>query len=461
MPDTRPPETPPTLFPIDVRRLSTVLKLAAIGLLALVLLIPLAMVDDVLRERLQRRDAAVKEMTASWGREQVIVGPALVVPYRYVRKTWKDQAVNGRTERVETVQPMTGRAYFLPAALTADGQVDPSRLARGIYESVVYRSAVTLRGHFARPAFDEWKVDAGDVLWDEAEITMAITDLRGAPNALTARVGPASVPLKPGSRLDGFASGMYARLAGLKDQTGDVPFEISLTFNGSRSLRIAPVGTSTEVTLRSSWPDPSFQGAFLPVRRDISGQGFTARWQVSEYGRSYAQQWTDSNPVPAAAITASLFGVDLVPALDAYRYVERSIKYGVLVIVLMFAAFFLAEVMGRIRIHPFQYTLVGAALCLFYLGLLALSEVLAFDVAYWAGAGAATLMISLYSVRALASRRRALGAAAGLVTVYGFLFVVLRLQDFSLLVGTAGLTLALAIVMYVTRNIDWYARDGG
>jgi inner membrane protein len=378
-----------------------------------------------------------------------------------VQKSWKDQVVNGRTERVESVQPLTGRAYFLPAVLKADGQLDPSRLSRGIYESVVYRSTVTLSGHFARPAFDEWKVDPQDVLWDDAEITAAVSDLRGAGQPLTATIGGVRVPLKPGSRLYGFASGVHARLSGLKDGAGDVPFEIALTFNGSRSLRFAPIGTSTEVVVRSTWPDPSFQGAFLPGHRDISGQGFTARWQVAEYGRSYPQQWTDTTAVTAAAINASLFGVDLVPALDAYRSVERSIKYGVLVIVLLFAAFFLTEVLGNVRIHPFQYTLVGAALCLFYLGLLALSEVLSFDAAYWAGAAAATLMISLYAVKMLGSPRRALAAAAGLSTVYGFLFVVLRLQDFSLLVGTAGLTLALALVMYLTRDIDWYARDGG
>jgi len=461
MSDARTPDTPPAWFPFDLRRLSTVLKLAAIGFLMLVLLIPLAMVDSVLGERLQRRDAAVKEMTASWGAEQVVVGPVLVVPYRYTQRTWKDQVVNGRTERVETVQALTGRAYFLPAVLKADGRLDPSRLSRGIYESVVYRSAVTLSGHFARPAFDEWKVDAQDVLWDDAEMTVAVSDLRGAQQALMATVGGAPVPLKPGSRLDGFVTGVHARVNDLKNRAGDVPFEIALAFNGSRSLRFAPAGTSTEVIVRSTWPDPSFQGAFLPGQRDISGQGFTARWQVSEYGRSYPQQWTDTTAVTAAAINASLFGVDLVPALDAYRYVERSIKYGVLVIVLVFAAFFLAEVLGNVRVHPVQYTLVGAALCLFYLGVLALSEVLSFDAAYWAGAAAATLMISLYAVKMLGSVRRALAAAAGLGTVYGFLFVVLRLQDFSLLVGTAGLTLALALVMYLTRNIDWYARDGG
>jgi inner membrane protein len=169
--------------------------------------------------------------------------------------------------------------------------------------------------------------------------------------------------------------------------------------------------------------------------------------------------WTEKSPVTTAAVMESMFGVDLVPVIDSYRYVEPSIKYGILLIALLFTAFFLFEISAGVRIHPFQYTLVGIALCLFYLALLALSEVFSFGVAYWNGAGAATLMISLYSAKALHGGRRAAVIAAGLPAMYAFLFVILRLQDYSLLIGTAGLFLVLALVMYVTRNIDWYARD--
>lgn len=461
MTDTARPLTPPAGPRSGDRRFSTVLKMAAIACLVLCLLIPLAMVESVLKERLQRRDAAVREVTSSWGSEQVLVGPVLVVPYRCTQKTWKDQIVNGRVERVETRESLTGRAFFLPAALKAEGRLDPSRLHRGIYESIVYRGTITLSGAFARPSFEEWKVDPDQVLWDEAEITLAVTDLRGATEALQVRTGGTVASLKPGSRLDGLPGGIYARIKGLSAQTESLPFDIALTLNGSRSLRFAPVGVNNDVRISSPWPDPSFQGAFLPSRRDVRPDGFTARWQVSYYGRTYPQQWIGTQAVTAAQFNASLFGVDLVSVVDSYRFVERSIKYGVLFIALLFTAFFLFEVLAAARIHPFQYTMVGVALCLFYLIVLALSELLSFGAAYWIGAAAATLMISLYCVKALGSGRRALVAAAGLSAVYGFLFVILRLQDYSLLVGTAGLFLVLALVMYVTRNIDWYARDSG
>jgi inner membrane protein len=401
----------------------------------------------------------VKEITSTWGNEQVIAGPVLVVPYKYTQKNWKDQVVNGRVERVEISESVRGRAFFLPAAFKADGRLVPSRLHRGIYETVVYNGSVELSGQFARPSFEEWNVDPQQILWDEAQLVVSITDLRGAKESLEIKLGDEVLSLKPGARLDGFDGGVYARVKGLTNQTASLPFTMSLTLNGSRTLRFAPVGVNNDVQLTSTWPDPSFQGAFLPTERKVGPEGFSAHWKVSYYGRSYPQQWTDKNPVIASAVAESLFGVDLVSVLDSYRFVERSIKYGVLLISLLFTAFFLFEVLASVRIHPLQYTLVGIALCLFYLALLALSEVLSFGAAYWTGAAAATLMISLYSAKALRGGRRALAVAAGLLVIYAFLFVILRLQDYSLLIGTAGLFLVLALVMYATRNIDWYARD--
>ncbi len=442
-----------------LKRHATVLKLAAIAILALLLLIPLHMVGSVLTERLARRDEAVKDITSTWGSAQVVVGPILIVPYKCTRKAWRDQIVNGRAERVEVVEAARLRAFFLPATFKADVRLVPSRLQRGIYEAVVYDGTATISGTFARPAFEEWKVDAQQVLWDEAELAFSLTDLRGAKESLEIRLGDDVSHLKPGSRIDGFTSGVYAQVKGLGRQAETIPFEMKLTFQGSRSLRFAPVGVNNDVRLASTWPDPSFQGAFLPTERKVGAEGFDAHWRVSYYGRSYPQQWTESNAVTAAALMDSLFGADLVSVVDSYRFVERSIKYGILVIALVFAAFFLFEIMASLRVHPFQYTLIGIALCLFYLALLALSEVVSFSAAYWTGAATATFMISLYSARALHGRRRAGAAAGGLAAIYAFLFVILRLQDYSLLIGTAGLFLALGLTMYVTRNIDWYARD--
>ena len=442
-----------------VKRFSTVTKMAAIAVLVLLLLIPLAMVQSVLRERLNRRDEAVREITSTWGREQVVIGPILMIPYKYNQRIWKEQVLNGRIERVETMESAQRRAYFLPSVFSADGTLKPDRLNRGIYETVVYSGALNLRGSFDRPSFEEWRVDPEMILWDEAEIALSITDLRGAKESLKIRLADQTIQLMPGRKMEGFENGIYAKIKNLNGQMDSIPFEISLTLNGSRSLRFAPVGVNNDVQLSSNWPAPSFQGAFLPAAREVGPKGFRAHWKVSYYGRSYPQQWTDKTTINAGSVASSLFGVDLVPALDSYRSVERAIKYGVLLIALLFTAFFLFEILSAVRIHPFQYTLVGIALCLFYLGLLALSEVTSFGAAYWTGAAVSVAMIALYSARVMQSKARACIVAAGLGLVYAFLYVILRLQDYSLLVGTAGLFAVLALVMYVTRNIDWYARD--
>jgi len=335
-------------------------------------------------------------------------------------------------------------------------------LRRGIYQAVVYDGRLACSAEFARPDFASLRIAEKDVLWDDALVTVAIPDLRGVKEALQLQWGGNSVPLSPGSKLKDFPSGVFARVSGLREAAGTIPSHLALTLNGSGGIRFAPVGAQNVVTLASPWPDPSFQGAFLPAERKVTRDGFAATWQVSYYGRDYAQQWTDRdasaglNPTSAAS---SLFGVQFLSGIDAYRNVERAIKYGALFLVLVFAAFFLFEILSALRIHPFQYALLGAAFCLFYLGLLSLSEFVSFGRSYFAAAAVTTLLIWFYSLKVLKGGRRALIIAGLLAAIYGFLFIALQLQDYSLLFGTAGLFVVLAIVIYVTRNLDWYARD--
>jgi len=425
-----------------LNRAATVFKLIGVALLVLLLLIPLHMIRSTLKERLGRRNEAVAEITSTWGKEQTFVGPVLVIPYR---------------------QGNTANAYFLPAALTIDGEIKPNKdLKRGIYRAIVYSGKLKFAGKFARPDFAALSIQDKDVLWDDAVVIFAITDLRGAKETLQLKWGEQTIPLTPGSRLSGFPSGVQAKVPGLRNGSEVVPFEIALSFNGSTAVSFAPVGMQTSVKLTSPWPDPSFRGGFLPSKRAVTASGFEAEWQVSSYGRDFAQQWTDQTggyALNATTANASLFGVAFLDVVDAYRNVERAIKYGVLFLALVFATFFLFEILSTLRIHTFQYTLVGAALCLFYLALLSLSEFIPFQFAYLAAALAATLMISLYCLKVLRSGKRTLIVTGGLASIYGFLYVTLQLQDYSLLAGTAGLFLMLAVIMYVTRNIDWYARD--
>jgi inner membrane protein len=271
-------------------------------------------------------------------------------------------------------------------------------------------------------------------------------------------------PLLPGSQVPGYTTGATASLGLTAPLATPSDFAITLDINGSAGIYFAPFGVKNEATLKSNWPDPAFRGAFLPADRSVRADGFNANWKVSYYGRDYPQQWTSqsgNDRFTTRSVSESLFGAQFLSLLDSYRYVERSIKYGILFLVLVFTTFFLFEVTARQKIHPFQYLMVGAALCLFYLLLLSVSEFLGFGLAYLIAAGASTILITWYCRFFLGGGVRTLMIGAGLGGVYTFLYITLRQQDYALLMGALALFVLLGVVMYVTRKVDWYARDTG
>lgn len=436
-------------------------KLAVIGVLSLALLIPIALVDSVIEERKHRRDEAVAEITSTWGSQQSIVGPILVIPYRYYFKTEKDELIGDKVVRREVVESAVDNAYFLPSDLKIDGAISPKRLHRGIYEAVVYSGRLVVSGRFPAPDWKTLKVEAKDVLWSDSVLAMAISDLRGAKGALTLEFGAKTFTMLPGTKIPGYSSGAHVIIGDAAARGQKLEFSLAMDLNGSRNIHFAPVGIRNVVTLRSAWADPKFQGSFLPSERELARDGFKAKWDVSYYGRNYPQLATErgGGKPDAAAINGSIFGVEFLSSIDSYRTVERSVKYGILFIAMVFVAFFLFEVLAALRIHPVQYVLVGLALALFFILLLSLSEFLSFRVAYLAAAISAAAMIVLYSSKFLGSGRRTAVLAGELAGVYSYLYVVLQLQDFSLLMGSALLAAVLGVLMYLTRDVNWYAID--
>jgi len=451
------PATPP-LPPPPTNRFASTFKLVFVGVLALLLLIPLSMVKSLLSERRARQAEAIRNITEAWGDSQTLTGPILVVPYRTPVKTLREQMVEGHYKTIEETSWSTAQACFLPTNLSVVGTLDPSVLHRGIYDAVVYRGALALTGSFAPPDFSDWKIDPSNILWEEASVLISVSAPRGLSDALVLRFGGTSLPLSPGPAMASFATPLRTRLpAGTLDPKKPTAFELDVKLNGSEGLCIAPVGMQTRVTLDSPWADPSFQGAFLPVQREVTPNGFKAVWQVSYYGRAFPQAWTSVERMNAAeGLARCAFGVSLVTPVDSYRLVERAMKYGILFVVLLFTGFFLFETLARLRIHPLQYLLIGAALCVFYLALLALSELLPFGGAYLTAAGAATALVTGYSAAVLGSRRRALAIGLELTLIFGFLYITLQLQDYALVFGAAGLFAALAVVMFTTRRVNWY-----
>jgi inner membrane protein len=467
MPET-PPTAPPPLpksQPSFGKRYRTIIKLIGVGVLILLLLIPLGMISGVLSDRLNRRNEAVADITSSWGKQQCVIGPVLGIPYQYKFKTVKEVAgAEGKLEKREVEETAVAIAYFLPELLNVSGDAQTQMLHRGIYDAAVFRADVKLSGKFAPPDFGALKIDIKDVQWKDAFVTIAINDLRGTQQGLVLDWGGAKRPLLPGSQVPGYTTGATAMLGDGKPVNTPVEFSIPIDFNGSEGIYFAPFGVQNEAVLKSNWPDPAFRGAFLPADRSVRADGFDAKWKVSYYGRDYPQSWTSrsgNERFTTQAVSQSMFGAQFLSILDAYRYVERSIKYGVLFLVLVFTTFFLFEVTARQKIHPFQYLMVGAALCLFYLMLLSISEFLGFGYAYLIAAVASTLLITWYCRFFLGGGVRTLMIGAGLAGVYTFLYITLRQQDYALLMGAIALFIVLAIVMYVTRKVDWYARDAG
>jgi inner membrane protein len=463
--ETQAPPPLPKTQPSFSRRNATIIKLLGVGVLVLGLLIPLMMITGVLSDRLARRNEAVADITSSWGREQNVMGPVLIIPYQYRFKTVKESpGKDGKMERREVEETAIAEAYFLPETLNISGDVQTQKLHRGIYEAVVFRAQITLSGKFAIPNFEALKVDVKDAQWKDAHVTIAVSDLRGTREALVLDWGGTKRPLLPGSQVPGYTTGATAYLGSDKPVADAIEFSIPLDINGSEGIFFAPFAVQNVVNLKSNWPDPGFRGAFLPASRNVRGDGFDATWKVSYYGRDYPQQWESrggNDRYTTKSVGESRFGAQFLSILDAYRSVERSIKYGVLFLVLVFTTFFLFEVTARQKIHPFQYLMVGAALCLFYLLLLSISEFIGFGGAYLVAALASTALITWYCRFFLGGGVRTLMIGAGLAGVYLFLYITLRQQDYALLMGSIALFIVLAIVMYVTRKVDWYARDAG
>ncbi len=419
---------------------SVTLKLFFIGFLVLILLIPTLMVRGLVSERNYRANMAKNEISEKWGKEQTITGPVLTIPYQIrSRDKWN------RIIATSSVR----HAYFLPDKLDIDGEIIPEVRSRTIFDAILYTADLKLSGYF-EPSFAD--IDPRDILWENAYLSVGIPDMRGLKEVPSIKWNEASYELAAGSTdAKVFSSGLGARLSGLA--AGEkYDFSLNLKVNGSEQINFTPMGKTTDVSLKSTWSSPSFNGAFLPTDHEITDEGFSANWKILDLNRNFPQTWDNQTH----STYESEFGLKLIMPVDTYQQTTRSVKYAVLFILLTFLTYFLVEVLKKVKVHPIQYLLVGFAIVLFYLLLLSLSEHLDFDTAYIIASVGIISMISLYSGAILKKRAFGFILAAILIALYIYLYVLLQLQDYSLLMGSLGLFLTLAIVMYLTRKVDWY-----
>jgi len=432
-------------------RFQVLLKVLFIGFITLVMLIPTFFIINLVNERQMRREEASSEVLKGWGGEQNLGGPVLVVPF-LVENTLVDE------KGVKTLQREMHFAYFLPEQLHIESAMESQTLRRGIFRIPVYQGNLKVQGHFAKPDFSNWNIAADKIYWDRAFLTLGMSDLRGLRETPKVLWSGVELHFEPGEKSGAlFDSAVRARVPFSNLSDAGYDFAMDLHLGGGKTLNFLPLGKDTSVKISANWPHPSFGGNFLPINRQVTDQGFQAEWKVPETARAIPQRWRDT--VPDLYLPSFAFGVDFILPVDIYQFTTRAAKYAMLFILLTFVAFFLFEVLSKLRIHPVQYLLVSAALCVFYLLLLSLSEHISFGWAYLAATLGTVGLITAYLVTVLQRKSRALLMATILSGLYGYLFTLLRAEDYALLMGSVGLFLIIAAVMFLTRKINWYELD--
>jgi inner membrane protein len=455
---------------------SIMIKLFSIGFLLLILLIPATWIQSLISERQSRATDVLSEVAGKWSGPQTIAGPVLVIPFKTIETIDKGKDGIEKVERID-------KAFFLPEQLNINGKITPEVLNRGIFDAVVYNSALDIRSTFNKPDFTKLNIAEERVQWKDAYLAFGISDVRGISEDLAIKVGSEKFSGEPSSDMgvsyaqhranfdsenttsydshraeeETASNGIICKLnwENAEQFKGDVA--LTLNLKGSNRIDFAPAGKTTDVSLAGAWGNPSFDGDFLPTDRNLTDSTFTAKWKVLHYNRPLAQQWINN----AQSLAGSDFGAKLLIPVDQYQKSMRSSKYGILVILLTFIALFLVEITQKIRIHPFQYILVGAALTIYYTLLLSFSEHIGYNVAYIISSIATVALVSLYSKTFLENSRLTALFTGLLVVFYTFIFVIILQQDYALLIGSIGLFMIIGMLMYFSRKVSWYGSEHG
>lgn len=441
---------------------SPAFKLTVISGVIFVLLIPLFMVWALITEREGRAGEVRQSVASEWGRDQIISGPFLVVPYQVVRSR-----IEGDKRIEEMIEQ---RAVFLPETLNVDGKADTTILHRSIFDVTVYAGKLAVTGKFLSPRIEDVASDVKAVRWRDAVLVVAISDVSGLKTAATIKINAAdTLAFEPSLGLPSVTgNGINVRLGSAPSLFAAVPdpatlptfeFAFDLAINGSSELSFAPAARETRVALTSDWPHPSFSGAFLPAERTISSAGFRASWQIPHLARSVPQAFVLGSP-SLDLLSPFSFGARFFVPLDFYDLTSRATKYALMFLVTAFMAMFLLEQRSAKAVHPVQYLFTGIALVFFFVLLLSLAEHLGFATAYAMAAAATGGMLSLYVARAQGSFAKGLVMLVVLAALYGLLFMILQLEDYALLAGALTGFVMLTVVMFATLKVDWSGRGG-
>jgi inner membrane protein len=428
---------------------SLAIKLFSVAVLILLLLVPLKLIEGLISVRQHRQVEVENTIAASAAHAQTATTPFLVIRYieHVSTESWDEPLKRYRT----IVTPHTRIAVFTPTEAKLELTTDTEARYKGLYKAQVLKSEGRWRLRFDVPAMLGTGLRREVIEQQDAWLAIGISDPRGIIGAPEVKWNGADRAVLPGTEVAGLVHGLHASVGAWPDQNAQsVEASVKLNWIGTGTLNFAPLGQRTQVTLQSAWPHPNFLGSFLPIDKSISDAGFRATWDVTHYASQNDRLLKTSNP------TLESFGVRFIEPVNIYLQAERAVKYGLLFVVLTFAAFFLIEVLKGVSVHPLQYGLVGLALATFFLLIVSLSEHLAFGLAYLAASLACVGLMTYYISHVLRSRVRGLGFGALFGLLYLALYGLLLSEDNALVLGSLLLFAALATVMVLTRKVDWY-----
>ncbi len=411
------------------------------GVLILVMLIPTIFINNLVKERQERQAQVSNEVNEKWAKAQTLTGPYIYLPYKKMV-----------IDKDKKVSEQLSHLFILPDDLTVNGSVSNELRQRSIYKVLLYNAAISNTGNFQFHIPKD--IDSDLVNWQDARVCYGISDFKGIEERLVIKLGESSYELSPGLPVNDIDErGLSAPIPlSSNDEGKKIAFTINVKIKGSEQLHFVPLSGNSRFTLQSSWANPSFDGSDLPAVRTVNDSGFTATWAFNKANLPFGTVLNDFKYDQKDLA----FGVTMVQPADGYAKTDRCIKYAILFIGLTFSLFFIVEIMQKKPLHPVQYVLVGLALVIFYTLLLSISEFLPFDFSYLIAAIATILLVSFYAYGHFQSIGTTAVFGSVLSLLYGFTFILIRLEDTALLIGSIGLFIILAIAMYFSRKINWY-----
>jgi inner membrane protein len=417
---------------------SLTFKMSIIAVMVLLLLIPLGMIKGLIREREKTSQEVEYDISSQWGSAQTLAGPILNIPVEYQQVDNKGVVTTERSW-----------LHVMPANLKIESTLEPEIRYRGIFKTTVYNSQSNIEGSFIPPYNpDEIR---GKLIWEHAYVTFSVTDNRGIRGDVDFKWEGIQLAIQSGIVTKNIANTGFSIKTPLTPDSANtmIPFSMNLELSGSGSFSALPLGQNSDITISSSWKDPSFSGTLLPIDRTISDDGFTAHWKLTHLNRNFPQFWQGKQ----FDVWEHKLGVDLFLPVGHYQKSHRSVRYGILFIALTVLVFLFIELTKNKKVHLFQYMLVGLALVLFFSVLTALSEHTGFNMAYIIASIINITIIGLFAYGLLNDKKLTGWVVSLLVVMYGFLFILLQLNDYAFLAGNIGLVVALAMIMRASLKL--------